>query len=92
MSRKTIWYSVDDNEQRFGLSIPETWDAMRPREQQTIAELCAENYHSEHDGWESRWPIELALYEAEEGDPIARLEIDREAVPQFTAHQVKPNA
>jgi len=88
---KTIWYSSGDGE-RFELSIPATWCIERPREQQTIAELCASNFHHEHDGWESEWPRDFSLYESEDVEPFAVLNVDREMVPEFVASPagVKP--
>jgi hypothetical protein len=50
-------------------------------------------FHSNHDGWESNWPLTFALHSTKEWPEVARLNIDREAVPHFYASHVKtPNA
>jgi len=81
---KTIWYSSGDCE-RFELRIPATLCIERPREQQTIAELCAADFHYNHDGWRSDWPRDLSLYESERGEPFAVLNVDWEVMPRFVA-------
>ena len=47
-----------------------------------IAEECAQDYHDNRDGWESKWPIKLSLILS---DGIHDFEIERESVPQFHA-------
>jgi len=47
----------------------------------------AEDYHSNHDGWESSWPLQFRIYE---GDAeIARFQVEREHEPTFCAHELK---
>ena len=53
-----------------------------------IAEDCADDFHSNHDGWESNWPITITVV-APDGDS-ATFKVDREAVPSFYAVEVKP--
>ena len=51
-----------------------------------LAEEVAEDYHSNHDGWESRWPIEFSI---ELSDGTTRLfVIDREMTPCFNAREM----
>jgi hypothetical protein len=91
---QTIWYRVIDHCEAsyYDIELPVTYDLTRPMEQTLIAARCAEDYHSNHDGWESNWPLTFALHATEEGPEVARLEIDREAVPHFYASHVKtPN-
>lgn len=52
------------------------------------AEDAASDYHSNHDGWESHWPLTFVIYESEAGPELARFSVDREAAPQFTAAHV----
>ena len=79
--RKFWWYSVSDcggDDSRFQLDgIAE---ALRD-----VAVDAAEDYHSNHDGWESHWPLMFTIYESEEGPPVARFEVERETVPAFHA-------
>lgn len=83
-AEKQVWYSVDDGD-RYAIEVPPMWSLYRPREQAQIAEKCADDYHANHDGWEASWPVMLAIYESEYSPAIATFEVDREAVPEFTA-------
>ncbi len=47
-----------------------------------VAVEAAEDYHSNHDGWESSWPIDFEIIDAD-GISLGTFEIDREAVPHF---------
>lgn len=76
--RKTYWYSTSDCETRFQLA-----GVMRPL--RDVAVDAADDYHGNHDGWESRWPLDFFIYESEEGLAVARFEVERETVPQFYA-------
>src|SRR4051812_13285342 len=78
-SRKTYWYSTD----RRGESRYELSGTMRPLRDVAIA--AAEDYHANHDGWESSWPIDFFIYESEEGPAVGRFEVERETVPEFYA-------
>jgi hypothetical protein len=46
---------------------------------------AAEDYYSNHDGWEAKWPLTFTIYESEEGLEVAAFDVEMEAVPQFTA-------
>lgn len=48
----------------------------------TTAEIVADLFHSNHDGWEASWPVVIALV-----DNVAetRWTVDRESVPHFIA-------
>ena len=50
-----------------------------------IAEQAADDYHSNHDGWESEWPLGFALHKEEGGPAFASFTVEREAVPEFMA-------
>ena len=47
------------------------------------ATLLAEEFESNHDGWEAEWPLEMRLYE--EGELQSTFEIEREMQPQYIA-------
>ena len=51
-----------------------------------IAREAAEDYHSQHDGWEASWPITLII-RRENGSEIGIYDIDREYVPEFYARK-----
>lgn len=47
-----------------------------------LAEECAEDYHSHHDGWESSWPLDFFIFDLE-GKLLGTVEVERETVPNF---------
>lgn len=81
MSKVTFWYSVD-GETRYELP---TFPGTDPSDRAVDA---AEDYHGNHDGWESSWPLVLTLYGSEEGPAVAKFEVERESVPHFSAREV----
>jgi hypothetical protein len=46
------------------------------------ARYCAEDYHSNHDGWEASWPLTFVILD-EDLNELGCFLIDREAIPQF---------
>lgn len=83
----TVYYSVPEHDAEtryrladcpFGLGTPDY-----------VAEECAANYHNKHDGWESTWPLTFILYRTEDGPERAKMSVDRETVPSFTATKVE---
>ena len=86
---KTIYYSTsDDHDSRFKLSLASPVDITRPIEQEDIAEEAADDYHDRHDGWESGWPLEIALYASEDGVELARFKVVRDYRTEFTAYPI----
>lgn len=53
-----------------------------------LAVACAEDFHSNYDGWESEWPRVITLYATETGPALAFMEVDREYTPSFNASPV----
>jgi hypothetical protein len=51
-----------------------------------MAEDCADDYHSNHDGWESRWPITFRIW-MESGEVLGDYHVEREYEPVFRAHR-----
>lgn len=65
-----------------------------PRNQKTysenwflIADELADDFHSNHDGWEAEWPLELRIYK--EGKEVARFSVEREYEPTFTPREIE---
>lgn len=85
---KTIWYS-SESEGRHPLEVEDGRSLDVPRDWRFLVEECALDFHSNHDGWECRWPRQFKLYGAEDGPAVAVFEVDRESVPQFTAYAPK---
>lgn len=48
-----------------------------------IAEAAAEDYHSNHSGWEDTWPIDFEIFS--EGRSLGVFTVEREMVPEFLA-------
>lgn len=74
----TYWYSTSDGDTRYDLA-----GTMRPL--RDVAMDAADDYYRNHDGWESRWPLDFFIYESEDGPSVACFEVERETVPQFYA-------
>ena len=49
-----------------------------------VAEEAAEDYHRNHDGWESEWPLVFVILD-DDLTELGRFSVSREAVPQFHA-------
>ncbi len=102
MAKKhTVWYATSEGDYRYDCltdweieaplcDIPGLEERNAARYHSYIAQDCAEDYHGNHDGWESSWPLTFILYASEEGPEIARFEVERESEPVFYATRVKP--
>ena len=82
-----IWYSINDADGEYRHSIKTSYNIDGSFGSACIAEQCAEDFHSEHDGWEAVWPLDITLYESEDGPAIATFEIERECEPVFYARR-----
>lgn len=61
-------------------SFSSKWDA---DDLKWLAEDAAQNYHSNHDGWEADWPVKLAIFD---GDIcLGKFEVELEFDPSFSA-------
>jgi hypothetical protein len=47
-----------------------------------VAISAAEDFHSNHDGWECEWPITFEILDADDIS-LGCFKVDREAVPHF---------
>lgn len=80
-------YFDDDSVDLDDLYQIETmWDITDDIDQGWIAEECADDFHSNHDGWESSWPIEFKLW-SDKGVVIGVFEVDRDVQPVFHAYR-----
>lgn len=85
MGATTIWYrNVDNDDDSYRFSLPHDGSL---KIDERSAQLCADDYHSNHDGWEITWPRDFALYETEDGLEVARFSIEREVEPRFYARR-----
>lgn len=86
MSRP-VFYSAAESETRHRLPLFCFLDVYDVGDQQMLAELAADDFHSHHDGWEYSWPVRIELYGDEDGAAVARFDVERESVPEFTARR-----
>ena len=85
--RKVRYYRPDDGTTaEDAYECDTTWSDEFPHR---VAEDCADDYHSNHDGWECSWPIELVVLSQFANEPLGTFEIDRETTPVFYAHEVR---
>lgn len=78
-----VWYSTGSD---FRHWIETDLDPTDEQFLEDIAQECAADFHSEHDGWEASWPRDFVLYLDDEDSPaIATLEVGRDVEPVFTA-------
>ena len=82
------WYSVDDDEDRFkALTVQIYIEEGKLMCGLLAARWCAEDYHDNHDGWESFWPLEITVYATEDGPAVGTYVVDREHKVSFTARE-----
>jgi hypothetical protein len=99
-TKYTAWYSVDGNErlscetdweiEAYLSDIPGMVETDSTRYHDWVVEDCAEDYHHNHDGYESRWPLKFTLYATEDGPALGVFDVEREYEPTFSAREAKP--
>jgi hypothetical protein len=57
-----------------------------PDDAEEAAELYADYFHSDRDGWENTWPIEFVVHD---GEKFFIVSVDREYDPVFSASKPK---
>ena len=67
-------------------SAPDEWEVER------LARVAADDYWSEHDGWESEWPLDIEIFI--DGKSCGVCAVEMESQPTFSANlkAVKGNA
>lgn len=81
----TFWYgrAEDGYESRYPLTVRGAYDLSDAWDQSMLMKHAAQDYHSNHDGWEASWPCTFALAASEDGPEVARFTIDRDVEPVF---------
>ena len=79
MGKHEYKFTAGDSDHRFTVMSD-----YLPRDPEWIAEDAAEQYHNEHDGWESRWPITFEVFDGEKS--LGRFQVELEAEPVFRAY------
>ena len=72
--------SEHDEDSQYELFSPHTG----PGDLGWVAEMAAEDYHSNHDGWEASWPLTFVITDMG-GNRLGQCLVERETVPQFRA-------
>jgi hypothetical protein len=78
-----FWYSIDDDSERFSAERPSPTDEL-----EWLAEIAAEDYFHNHDGWDASWPTNIAIYEDAEGPRLATFFVEMESRPDFCARRI----
>jgi hypothetical protein len=83
----TIFYNAydDDTAHRHQVTLIADYDLDDDSWNDDLAERCADDWHSNHDGWEASWPRTFVLFRDKTGPAFARFTVDREYAPQFSA-------
>ena len=83
----TLYYSPhgDDTYHRHEVTVDGDYDLSDDTWNDSLAEQCAKDWHSNCDGWEGVWPRVFALYRDTTGPAFARFQVDREYEPSFSA-------
>jgi hypothetical protein len=84
---KTIFrYFIEDNGQGADTAY-EFGSFFDEEDGECLATEAAEDYHSDHDGWESSWPIEITILK-EDGTLVGKYSVDRDVAPVFSSRKV----
>lgn len=84
MKKTTIKYFIDGT----GTTVEDAYEIETYRHViGSIAEECAEDFHSNHDGWDNRWPV-IFILANEEDNILGKFEIERRSEPVFIAQQI----
>ena len=85
--KKIIYYRVLDHCEDSYYETSTHWDNLK-EEGRFAVQDAADNYHSEHDGWECDWPLIFSLHESEDGPEICRFSVNRAPEPVFSASPI----
>jgi hypothetical protein len=87
----SIYYTARDGGSRYELVSPHAaymdGDCADDADLEFLAEEAAADFHSEHDGWESTWPLTITLYDGKDGPELGRFTVEREYQPAFSAQR-----
>ena len=94
-----IWYSIGDediNPQHRSMYALTSYPQLTvergedlEHDAETYAEHCADDYHANHDGWASKWPVTINLHTEESGPVVARVKVESKMAPTFSAGPVE---
>lgn len=79
-----IYYKTEDGDSVFECPNSADWDI-----DDFAADMCAIDYHSHHDGWESAWPLKFSLALTEGSQEWKVFDVEREYDPTFSAREAQ---
>lgn len=90
MKYDLIYYTVEDFNDGFddayamkgNFYLEDNWEL------EMAAQDCAQNFWTNHDGWECSWPLNFTLY-SPDGKTLGTFEIEQEYDPVFSAYPIK---
>jgi hypothetical protein len=71
----------------YGMDFADAWELSTNWDTEHldyIAEECADDYHGNHDGWESSWPVTFMMWD-DQGQELGSCEVERDVEPVFRA-------
>ena len=82
MQKYKYKYQVDDSKfDKWAFDLKTNWDSDCLGH---VAEAAADDYHSNHNGWEAHWPCDIYIFDLD-GNPLGVFVVQREAEPVFLA-------
>ena len=77
-------YQVDRDSLQFAFDIESSNDDV-----EEIAQEAADDFFSDHDGWENKWPCDFYIYSAD-GLLLGACKVEMEMTPYFSAYLKVP--
>lgn len=71
-------------ESQYKCTFSREINVMRQLDAEDAAELCANDYYANHDGWDGSWPLTFAIYETQHGEECCRVKVERELVAEYS--------
>jgi hypothetical protein len=86
MQKYKYKYQVDEPKfDEWAFNIETDWDSNCL---EYVAEAAADDFHSNHDGWEAHWPCDFYIFDLD-GKLLGIFTVQREAEPVFSATEKK---
>lgn len=87
---KTIWFSVNEELERFPIEIMDQVSVHRTCEQEDISKKCAKKcfYDQFYNGTTYTFPIVIRLYETKKSSLLATFNVELEYEPEFYPYKI----
>lgn len=82
----TTFWRWDLGEEGY-FNVPQMIQAPDWYSKEDVAEIAAEVYHAENDGWEDKWPVTFRIY-SPDSEEYVLVKVEREYEPRFMASYV----